>query len=125
MANGSRVQKVIEDMFNEVKLLIKRFPNATNKEIGKLVQCPGGLSETTVSKIRNCDTYLDFVNLNTKKSQKAKEKQTDDPVEKYRISDPIADYDKSEFIPLSKVSQDEKNNRIAELLMQIVEILKE
>lgn len=73
------------------------------------------MSATTVGVILRSKTYQDYLDFNRKKFAKAEEKD-----EQIDVGMGI----EGEFIPLSKVAQDYKNEKIAELLLQIVEILK-
>lgn len=115
MDHKPRVSRITEGIFNEVHKLRMDLPNATYEQIGKLVKCRGGLSSTTVGVISRAETYQDYLDFNRKKFAKAKEK--DEQIDARMGSD-------GEFIPISKIAQDYKNEKIAELLLQIVEILK-
>lgn len=115
MAHKTRVQRITENDFLQVKGLISKFPSATNAQIGKLFPFGGGLSAATVGIIRKCNDYQDYLDFNKKKFSKAEGK------------DELIDTGmgiEGEFIPLSKIAQDYKNEKIAELLLQIVDILK-
>lgn len=51
-----------EEQYRQCKELIRKFGNATNKEIGEMIKngC-GGVSDSTVGRVRKSKDYADFL----------------------------------------------------------------
>lgn len=73
--HNTRVQKVDQDIFNKVKALASKYPNATKKEIGRLIYSGGGLSSCTVRKICKCNIWEDYLEENLKLKKQYWEKK--------------------------------------------------
>ena len=108
------MRRVTQAIYDETKYLIRKFPNATQQQIGKLVNSGwGGISQRTVWLIKESSSYDEYL------QNQANHHLKEDQRKISKTAEPVADEN-----PTIANSPDEAANginlsRIAELLWYI------